>query len=278
MVKGFSNPTVGGRREIRAGTIILLFPGERHRYKPEKKTGWDECWVGFTGPVTDRLFEKNFFTPDNPTIAVGYQEDLLNIFREIIDTTKKEATGYQPLAAGAVLHILGRIYHLSQQEKFEGQEIAPLIDKARLIFRNNIEGHISPEDVAQELKISYSRFRKIFKEYTGLAPGQFQIPAQDPPGKELLADPARLIKEIAYDLNFESNFYFSKLFKEKTGLTPQQYPRPRHGPQLVLFAIPVHHLLSYSSFTCGVFQKLYKTQLFNFHTILDKQSIFIVNG
>jgi len=121
------------------------------------------------------LFEKNFFTPDNPTIAVGYQEDLLNIFRGSSILQKRRRQAINPWLPGLYCIILGRIYHLSQQEKFEGQEIAPLIDKARLIFRNNIEGHISPEDVAQELKISYSRFRKIFKEYTGLAPGQFQI-------------------------------------------------------------------------------------------------------
>nr|WP_262711681.1 helix-turn-helix domain-containing protein [Niastella caeni] len=37
--------------------------------------------------------------------------------------------------------------------------------------------------------------------------------------KELLAHTTRSVKEIAFALNFESNFYFFKLFKEKTGLT-----------------------------------------------------------
>src|ERR1700748_3542035 len=63
-----------GKREVRGGTIILLFPGERHRYKPHRNTGWDEYWVGFKGPVTDKLFEKSFFTPDTPTIDIGYHE------------------------------------------------------------------------------------------------------------------------------------------------------------------------------------------------------------
>src|SRR3954469_8567942 len=37
----------GGKQAIAAGSIILLFPEERHRYKPDEKTGWDEYWVGF---------------------------------------------------------------------------------------------------------------------------------------------------------------------------------------------------------------------------------------
>jgi AraC-like DNA-binding protein len=212
-----------GKQTISEGSILFLFPNDRHRYKPDKKTGWDEYWVGFNGNIVNNLLSKKFFTPANPVIPVGYQEPLLNLFQEIIDKTKEEKAGYQPLIAGAVLHLLGCIYSLSQQEKFSGQDIDTIVNKARLLFRSNIDKHISPEDVAQELQISYSRFRKIFKEYTGLAPGQFQIQLKIHKAKELLTNTNKPVKEIAFELNFESNFYFSKLFKEKVGLTPGEF-------------------------------------------------------
>jgi AraC-like DNA-binding protein len=218
----------GGKQPITAGSIILLFPEERHRYKPDKKTGWDEYWVGFTGPIAKNLLSKKFFTPANPVIPVGYQETLLNLFQEIIDKTKEEKTGYQPLIAGTVLHLLGTVYSLSQQEKFSGQDVEAIVDKARLLFRSNIEQNISPVDVAHELQISYSRFRKIFKEYTGLAPGQYQIQLKIHKAKELLTHTKKSVKEISFELNFESNFYFSKLFKEKVGITPIQFRNKQH--------------------------------------------------
>jgi AraC-like DNA-binding protein len=217
----------GGKQTISEGSIIFLFPEERHRYKPDKKTGWNEYWVGFNGNIANNLLSKKFFTPANPVIMVGYDEPLLNLFQEIIDKTKEEKAGYQPLIAGAVLHLLGYIYSLSQQEKFSGQDIDAIVNKARLLFRSNIDKHISPEDVAQELQISYSRFRKIFKAYTGLAPGQFQIQLKVHKAKELLTNTNKSVKEIAFELNFESNFYFSKLFKEKVGLTPGEF-RSKH--------------------------------------------------
>lgn len=213
----------GGKQTITAGSIILLFPEERHRYKPDKKTGWDEYWVGFNGPIAKNLLSKKFFTPANPVIPVGYHDSLLHLFQEIIDKTKEEKAGYQPLIAGTVFHLLGYIHSLSQQEKFSGQDVAAIVDKARLLFRSNIEQNISPVDVAHELQISYSRFRKIFKEYTGLAPGQFQIQLKIHKAKELLTNTTKSVKEIAFELNFESNFYFSKLFKEKVGITPVQF-------------------------------------------------------
>lgn len=217
----------GGKLSIGEGSIIILFPEERHRYKPNKKTGWDEYWVGFDGPIVQNLLNKKFFTRTNPVIPVGYHEPLLQLFLEIIDKTKEEKAGYQPLIAGTVLHLLGYIYSLSQQEKFSGQNVDAIVDKARLLFRSNIEQNISPVDVAHELQISYSRFRKIFKEYTGLAPGQFQIQLKIHKAKELLSNSSKSVKEIAFELNFESNFYFSKLFKEKTGMTPVQF-RKKH--------------------------------------------------
>lgn len=220
----------GGKQTVTEGSVILLFPGERHRYKPNKKTGWDEFWVGFNGPVAHNLFTRKFFTAANPILPVGYHEPLLNLFLEIIDKTKEEKAGYQPLIAGAVLHLLGYIHAEAQQDKFEGQDIDAIVNKARLLFRSHIDQNISPVDVANELQISYSRFRKIFKEYTGLAPGQFQIQLKIHKAKELLLDPSKSIKEIAYELNFESNFYFSKLFKEKTGITPVQFRNKNNRP------------------------------------------------
>src|SRR5688572_24474399 len=145
----------GGRLSIGEGSIIVLFPEERHSYKPNKKTGWDEYWVGFDGPIIQNLLSKKFFTRGNPVIPVGYHEPLLHLFLEIIDKTKEEKAGYQPLIAGTVLHLLGYIYSLSQQEIFSGQDVDAIVNKARLLFRSNIEQNISPVDVANELQISY---------------------------------------------------------------------------------------------------------------------------
>ena len=50
--------------EVKAGTMILLFPGEWHSYSPNKQTGWEEYWVGFKGHIVE--VEKKFFTRENP--------------------------------------------------------------------------------------------------------------------------------------------------------------------------------------------------------------------
>lgn len=81
------------------------------------------------------------------------------------------------------------------------------------------------QQIANELQVSYAWFRKMFKLYTGIAPQQYFIQLKIEKAKMLLGDPSKSIKEIAYDLKFESSFYFSKLFKEKAGLSPDQYKK-----------------------------------------------------
>ncbi|MET3879769.1 helix-turn-helix domain-containing protein [Chitinophaga sp. OAE865] len=217
------------QQEVKAGTIILLFPGERHRYRPSPETGWDEYWVGMKGPVLDNLLKESFITREKPCLYIGFQEGILQLFHLVIEKTKQEHPGYQPLIAGAVLHMMGNIHYLVKQQAAGNKDKEELMDKARLLFRSHISGHYSPEQAAEELHVSYSWFRKEFKKYTGLSPFQYYIQLKIEKARELLNDPAVSVKEIAYALRFDSSFYFSRIFKEKTGPTPTAYRKMAQG-------------------------------------------------
>ena len=52
MGKGILETKSGGKHPVTVGDVILLFPEEWHRYRPDEKTGWTENWVGFTGNVS----------------------------------------------------------------------------------------------------------------------------------------------------------------------------------------------------------------------------------
>ena len=210
--------------KINEGTIILLFPDEWHRYRPDKSTGWDEYWIVFKGAAIQNIMKENFFHPANPLLTIGHDEKVLGILSVIIETTKYEGAGYQPLISGAVLHLLGYIYSTFRQDSFKQEnQVEITVNKARIILRENSDKNISVETIAEELQVSYAWFRKAFKSYTGMAPGQYLIQLKIQRAKELLSNPSKSIKQIAYDMQFDSAFYFSRLFKEKTGVTPAQY-------------------------------------------------------
>jgi AraC-like DNA-binding protein len=213
-------------KKVEQGSLILLFPGEWHRFKPDINTGWDEYWVGFKGDIADTIIKKRFFHPEEAILSIGFHEKMIVLFNEIIEETKKEKPGYQPIISGAVLHLLGYVFSLTKQKLFENEDLLEItINKAIVLLRTKIDEQITMQKIADELQVSYAWFRKMFKLYTGIAPQQYFIQLKIEKAKNLLMDPFKSVKEIAYDLNFESAFYFSKLFKEKVGLSPDQYKR-----------------------------------------------------
>lgn len=213
-------------RKVEEGSVIILFPGEWHRFKPNQKIGWDEYWVGFQGDLIDAIIKKNFFHREEALLHIGFQKEIIILFTEIMEQTKMERPGYQPLISGAVLHLLGHTHSFTKQKVFENQDLLKItINKAMVLLRTRIDEHITMQQIANELLVSYAWFRKMFKLYTGIAPQQYFIQLKIEKAKMLLEDPGKSVKEIAYELKFESYFYFSKLFKEKVGLSPDQYKK-----------------------------------------------------
>ena len=47
------------------------------------------------------------------------------------------------------------------------------IEQAKIIMNENVSGNVDPEELAMRLNISYSWFRRVFKEYTGYAPAKY---------------------------------------------------------------------------------------------------------
>ena len=212
------------QQTVAAGTIILLFPGEWHRFKPAANTGWDEYWVGCKGAIMDNLAAQRFLQPPQALVWIGVQERVVQLLAAIIEQTKDEQPGYQQLVSGMVLHLLGEINAITRRSQVAAENISEvIINRARTILRENIDQVIAMENVAATLNVSYAWFRKAFKMYTGIAPNQYLLQLKIEKAKMLLSDPLKSVKEVAFALNFESTYYFSALFKEKTGVSPAQY-------------------------------------------------------
>lgn len=220
------------KKKIRAGSVFLLFPGEWHRFKPDVETGWDEYWVGFEGGILKKLFDKKFFQLSSAVLHVGLHKNILSLFHAIIKATETEKAGYQPYISGAVLHLLGYVYMLGKQQSIPLDDQAELIvSKAKVLLRNGIDNKLSISEVADELQVSYSWFRKTFKTYTGIAPGQYLQQLRIEQAKFFLLDPSRSVKSIAYGLNFASAFNFFTLFKAKPVYLPHNIKKKFAAPR-----------------------------------------------
>jgi len=212
-----------GARRISTGDVFILFPNVWHRFKPDEATGWDEYWVEFDGELIRHYRDREFLSPDNPTIPVGIQEVIAENYLKIINLIKDEKPGFQYIASGILHQIIGQLIAFKKYHVFEGKTIENQIRQAKLFIMENLHLTISQENLAKNIGLGYSLYRKKFKEYTGVSPAQYQIQLRINRAKDLLITTNQSFKELAHSLGFESSDYFFRLFRQKTGFTPSEF-------------------------------------------------------
>ena len=209
---------------LKAGDLFLLFPGEWHTYYPTGKHGWKSYWIGFKGKNVDDRVKAGFLSVDKPIYHVGFSADIIRLYEEAYKRAQEEAPYLHQILAGIVNHLVGLMYALERSmELSKDHTRVDMINLARLRIRESLEVDLTIQQVAEDLGVSYSNFRKLFKEFTGISPALYQQDLRLQRAKELLATTTLSIKEIAYRLRFESPDYFSSKFKIKTGKKPSEF-------------------------------------------------------
>lgn len=204
------------------GTIIFLFPGIKHAYKPDIEIGWDEYWVGFKGEYIDSLYDEGVISSTQPVFYVGLHEVIMSHFHTIFDRTRKQKPCYQMRTSANIMMLLAEIISYDRNKE-QSSHSDSLIEKIKFLFEQNLYGTIELDEIAEKLRLSSSYLGELFKSYTGMTPYQYFLHLKVNKAKEMLEIGELSIKEIAYKLAFEDQYYFSRLFKKKTGVPPSKW-------------------------------------------------------
>lgn len=214
-----------GKFTVKPGSLMIIRKGEWHRYRPNKGNGWIEHYIGFDGLIAKHFLHDNQILHGQSVIHCSIREELIDTYYKIFDLAQMEKPGFQQISSGLVIKLLGYIVAIQKQRDFSGKNIENIIQKVRFEIRENITGVIDLEQLASDNNIGYSYFRKMFKQYTGISPRQYHLELKIMRAKELLLVSDKSIKEICYNLGFQSTHYFSRFFKQKVGVSPSDLRR-----------------------------------------------------
>jgi AraC-like DNA-binding protein len=222
--KGVFESSVTGVKEVVAGSVLMLFPGVWHRYRPLAAVGWDEYWVSYGGPNVDRLVENGFLSPQDAVLNSGLDNELLQAYRTLLNRLRCQPIGVEQLLAASVVDVLATALNAVRAQTTAGRT-HELICRAKALLGTRESPIPTIEAMAASLGMSATHFHRIFRTQTGLSPYQYRLQLRLENARQMLQGTTLSIKEIAATLSFESPFHFSKIFKRKTGFSPTQWRR-----------------------------------------------------
>jgi AraC-like DNA-binding protein len=207
---------------VKAGSVLLILPGIKHLYRPLLETGWHEYWVGFKGAYFSGLIKEGRFSPDQVFFQIGLHDSILSLFNLIFDEIHAQRPLYQIKACAAILSLIAEVL-TRDRRKEQLNSYQKTVEKAKCLMESNVFSAINLPSISEQLGISTSRLNEIFKTYTSMTPYQYYIQIKIYKAESLLEQQDLSVKEVAYKMGFEDQYYFSRLFKNKTGVSPSKW-------------------------------------------------------
>lgn len=234
-----------GEYPLKKGVFYLTGPGIAHEQIPLQEDPMVELGMYYTAPLPwietvrrNRGDDKNNISyQDAPwleqlllqrfwmgEIPEEIHQTMLLLDREI----KGQGPGHQtliPFLAGAVLVLLGRLYHSEHQAGkavyVPHSEDARYLQIERIFLENAVE--ITVKTLAEELSLSVRQLQRLMKSHYGITFQQMQMNYKLDMACRLLLDTKMSIAKIAEKLAFSSPDYFGYCFRRQYGMPPRSF-------------------------------------------------------
>jgi AraC-like DNA-binding protein len=239
VVSGTLNFWVGDRNyEIRPGMTFLTQPDELHGGVDATLEPGEWYWLRLRFPgaskplpelssATTRTLKRDFAAMNTHLFPGSVQ--LRSCFARLIEE-HRQPSAHGPLMARLILHeLLVTVIRDYAKVSADGGATdstflsVPIQRAVQWIQSHLMEELPSIDDIAVQVGLSESHFRRRFHEETGFSPLEYVTRQRVLRAKTLLHDERLSITRIAFDLGFQSSGYFAQVFRKMTGMTPSEY-------------------------------------------------------
>jgi len=210
--------------QVKPGCVMLVLPGLKHAYRPLPETGWQEYWVGFKGGYFSCLLEEGRLSAEHVFFETGLHDSILSFFYLIFDEARTQRPLYQMKACAAILSLIAEVL-TRERRREQPSYYEKVVAQAKCLMESNVYSAINLPNISEQLGISTSRLNEIFKTYTSMTPYQYYIHIKIHKAETLLEQEDIPVKEAAFRMGFEDQYYFSRLFKNKTGVSPSDWKK-----------------------------------------------------
>ncbi|MEI6071767.1 MAG: AraC family transcriptional regulator [Verrucomicrobiae bacterium] len=222
--KAFYSDAHGARQDIGPGDMILVFPDLAHAYGPKGGGGWTTLWLSFNGKIFDLWREQGLLDDRRPVHHLEPVDVWFRRFDSILGAPRQ--TGYAP----PLLEVCRLQTLLAEIVTGTGRQTAYQEDlrwASRACARIDATLASVPdwESIARYLGTTPEAFRKRFTRLVGHPPARYRTGRLVDRACVLMQERRLADKQIAEELGFCDEFYFSRRFKQITGHSPRAFRR-----------------------------------------------------
>lgn len=162
----------------------------------------------------------NLISPKQPVMDLGLSEKVTSGFDEIISDLQTQTEINLPKtfnkASTFIIDLLLPRPAVNQQRK-------QIMETAAERLERDLHNKISIPELAADLNMSYTNFRRAFSEFFKISPKEFRIQRRIEKIQVILSSNDATLQEIAEQFGYADVYTLSHQFKKKTGISPKEF-------------------------------------------------------
>jgi len=218
------------KKVIKKNQFVIIPAQKPHKYGSDDIDPWTIYWTHFKGEISSIFVPSQFKVIDLNPDENTRNSNRIRLFEETYHTLtmgfSKENLEYSSVC---LWYLLGSFKYITNFERIGSFVKNDIIEKSITYMNDNIFNRITLDQLAKNAGLSVSQFSLVFKKKTSRSPIDYYINLKIQNACQLLDFTGMNIKEVASQLDFDDQFYFSRLFKKIMGMSPMEYKKRKKG-------------------------------------------------
>jgi AraC-like DNA-binding protein len=231
--KGIFESRTTGEIPVEPNSLIFLFPGVWHRYRPHQAIGWTERWISFNGELSHRLLNLSVIKPENAVRRIRHPQQFIQNFDQFLDNIHVNPLQNSILLSLRSMSLLATAIEQAEGELSLGNESGlklddiddPLVSQALDIIWTSSHRILSVNKLIRQLPVTRRTLDRRFRSVLGRTILEEINNCRLARAKRLLQETSLSIKSIAYLAGFPSTDRMRIVFLKQEKITPMKFRR-----------------------------------------------------
>lgn len=212
--------------------FIVSRPGEHHEYKYDPYAASRHLFIHFDFDEPAEAIQAFPLLQRGGLSRIPSENELLiGMMKQIIYLSFTEPTRMRERTGALLYSLLTELgEELVTVNEEEGNGVPRQVQRAIQYMEEHLPDPIRVEEIARKVGWSHEHFSRSFAAHTGRTPRDMLMRLRIERACHLLQDEGKSIKQVAFEVGFADENYFSRSFKEIKGMTASAYRKSHANP------------------------------------------------